>query len=483
MPDYKRVPRVSIPFIVLVFAWPTLGAAGVPDERTTAAQGPESDHKSNIVLVLMDNFGYGEPGVYGGGAIRGAATPNIDSIAHEGFQLTNYNVDAECTPSRASLMTGRYSMRTRLRRGAPPRSPWYGLTQWEYTVAELLSDADYATGIFGKWHLGDSEGRFPTDQGFDEWWGIPRSSDRSYWPDSGSYQKDSGARFIHVMSAKRGEKPRELEVYDRRKRATMDREITDHALDFIQRKAEEDKPFFVYIPYTQTHTPHDPHPDTKGKTGNGDFADILAQTDKYVGELLNTIEELGIKDDTIFIFTSDNGGYGGIGREGFNGPWRGSLFTSYEGSYRVPFLIRWPGKIPPRQISNEIVHAMDVYATLAGMLGLDIPSDRIMDSADHSDFLMGKSEKSARESIVLYVGNEVYGAKWRNWKMLFKEIERIGQPVVTNSTPVYYNLLKDPKEEEPHRHYIQDTWIATPLSQVLAEHQASLEKDPGTPDP
>ena len=248
--------RATIPvfLLVLIVSIPlTVDAAG-------------SDDKPNIVLVLMDNFGYGEPGVYGGGEIRGAPTPNIDSIAHEGFQLTNYNVDAECTPSRASLMTGRYSMRTRLREDGPPQVTMVRDTHLsEHTLAELLSDAGYATGLFGKWHLGDTEGRFPTDQGFDEWWGLPRSSDRSFWPDSASYQDDAGARFMHVMSSKRGEKPKELEVYGRQKRATIDREITDHALDFIQRKAKEDKPFFVFIPYTQTHTPHDPHPDFKGK--------------------------------------------------------------------------------------------------------------------------------------------------------------------------------------------------------------------------
>jgi len=126
---------------------------------------------------------------------------------------------------------------------------------------------------------------------------------------------------------------------------------------------------------------------------------------------------------------------------------------------------------------------MDVYATLAAMLGLELPNDRIMDSADHSDFLMGKSETSARESIVLYIGNEVVGVKWRNWKMLFKEIERIGEPVVTNIDPAIYNLLKDPQEQERLRHYIEDTWIEAPLYKVLAEHQASIENDPGAPDP
>ena len=155
--------------------------------------------------------------------------------------------------------------------GQSPRNshrsyPRYGLNLAEYPLAELLSDAGYTTGLFGKWHLGDTEGRFPTDQGFDEWWGIPRSSDRSFWPDSASYQKDSGVRFMHVMSAKRGEKPKELEVFGRQKRATMDREITDHALDFMQRKAKEDQPFSLFIPYTQTHTPHDPRPDAKSKS-------------------------------------------------------------------------------------------------------------------------------------------------------------------------------------------------------------------------
>ena len=129
----------------------------------------ESNTKPNIVLVLMDNFGYGEIGVYGGGVLRGAPTPNIDSIAAEGFQLTNYNVEAECTPSRSALMTGRYGIRTRQRQEGPPRGVWYGITKWEITLAEMLTDQGYTTGIFGKWHLGDTKGRYPTDQGFEEW--------------------------------------------------------------------------------------------------------------------------------------------------------------------------------------------------------------------------------------------------------------------------------------------------------------------------
>ena len=445
----------------------------------------ESEQKPNIVLVLMDNFGYGEIGVYGGGVLRGAPTPNIDSIAAEGFQLTNYNVEAECTPSRSALMTGRYGIRTRQRQDGPPRGVWYGITKWEITLAEMLTDHGYTTGIFGKWHLGDTKGRYPTDQGFDEWNGIPRSSDRAFWPDSNSFTPGShpDAVFTHVMSSFRGQEPKELEVYDRAKRATIDREITDHAIDFIKRKANAKQPFFAYLPYTQTHEPVDPHPDFYGKTGNGSFADVLAQTDVYVGELLDTIDKLGLKEDTIFIFTSDNGREGVPRSFGFTGPWRGSMFSPYEGSLRVPFLIRWPGKIPTKQVSNELFHQIDLFPTLASFIGADIPKDRIIDGVNQSDFLMGKSEKSARESLVIYIGNELFGVKWHNWKLLIKEMDEDGYGVKDMAYPTVYNLLVDPKEEVPELNYLNDTWVDFPLYQVLEDHELSIEEDPGTPDP
>jgi len=473
MSAYIKISRISV-FLLIIFvvASPTLVAL-------------ENDKQPNIVLVLMDNFGYGEIGVYGGGVLRGAPTPNIDSIAAEGFQLTNYNVEAECTPSRAALMTGRYGIRTRQRQNGPPRGVWYGITQWEITLAEMLSNEGYATGIFGKWHLGDTKGRYPTDQGFDEWNGIPRSSDRAFWPDSNSFTPDShpDADFAHVMSSFRGQEPKELEVYDRAKRATIDKDITDHAIDFIKRKASSNQPFFAYLPYTQTHEPVDPHPDFFGTTGNGSFADVLAQTDAYIGELLDTIEELGLKENTIFIFTSDNGREGVPRSFGFTGPWRGSMFSPYEGSLRVPFLIRWPGKIPNQQVSNEIFHQIDVFPTLASFIGVDIPKDRIIDGVDQSDFLMGKTNKSARDSMVIYIGNELFGAKWRNWKILIKEMDEDGYGIKNMAYPSVYNLIVDPKEEVPELNYLNDTWVDFPLYQVLEDHEVSIDGDPGSPNP
>ncbi len=449
------------------------------------AVGAWAEKQPNVVLVLMDNFGYGEIGVYGGGAMRGAPTPRIDSIAREGLQLTNFNVEAECTPSRSALMTGRYGIRTRQRADQPPRGVWYGITKWEITLAELLSDAGYATGIFGKWHLGDTEGRFPTDQGFDEWIGLPRSSDRAFWPDSNSFQPNShpSAKFTHVMSAKKGEKPVEGAVYNRAKRATIDREITDQAIDFMTRMSGAGQPFFAYLPYTQTHEPVDPHPDFYGSTGNGSFADVLAQTDVYVGELLDTVDGLGIRDDTIFIFTSDNGREGVPRSFGFTGPWRSGMFSPYEGSLRVPFLVRWPDQIPAGRVSNEIVHQMDVFSTVAGFAGVNVPSDRVIDGVDQAQFFRGETDQSARESLVIYIGNTLFGAKWRNWKILLREMDEDGYGIKEMAYPSVYNLIVDPKEEVPELNYLNDTWVDFPLYQVIEDHELSLETDPGTPDP
>ena len=447
-----------------------------------AAGSPE---KPNIVLILMDNFGWGEIGAYGGGELRGAPTPNIDSLAEEGFRLTNFNVEAECTPSRSAMMTGRYGIRTRQRPEGDPRGVWYGITKWEYTLAEMLTDAGYATAQFGKWHLGDTEGRYPTDQGFDEWIGIPRSSDRAFWPDSASWTPDAhpDLEFAHIMKSTRGETPTKHEVFGREKRKVMDRDITDHSIDYIKRKAKDDKPFFVLLSYTQTHEPVDPHPDYYGKTGNGEFADVLAQTDDYVGEVLKTIDDLGLKNNTIVIFTADNGREGVPRSFGFTGPWRAGMFSPYEGSLRVPFLVRWPERIPAGRSSNEIMHQIDLMPTFANIIGAELPTDRVYDGADQTDFLMGKSKKSARESVIIYIGNVLFGVKWRHWKLLLREMDSETYAIQEMAYPSVYNLLVDPKEEVPELNYLNDTWVDFPLYQVLEDHEASLAADTGAPDP
>ena len=452
-----------------------------------------AESRPNIVLIFMDNFGYGELGVYGGGITRGAPTPRIDSLAEEGIRLTNFNVEAQCTPSRSALMTGRYAIRSG-NGSVPITTGMYGLTQWEITMAEMLSDAGYVTGMFGKWHLGHTKGRFPTDQGFDEWYGIPNSTDESLWPDQPQFNevvKENLSPFAvpeYVYEGNKGSDPKKVKVYDSALRPEIDRECTDRAKDFIKRQAEAGKPFFAFIPYTQTHMPVIPSKEFAGRSGNGDWGDVLMQIDVYTGELLDTLDELGIADNTIFIFTSDNGPEMLPGHNGWSGPWRGSYFTGLEGSLRVPFIMRWPGKIPAGMVSNEIVHEMDLFPTLANIAGGTVPNDREIDGIDQSEFFLGKKNKSNRDGLIVYVGNELFGIKWRNWKMMFQEVERGTDERKTFDFPRFFNLYSDPKEEYPlTKATAGHFWVRWPMAELLKAHLASLKREPpiisGTPDP
>ena len=448
--------------------------------------------KPNIVLVFLDNFGWGEPGFNGGGIVRGAETPRMDQVAAEGLRLTNFNVEAQCTPSRSAIMTGRYAIRSG--NGVVPLgSGVYGLVQWEYTMAEMLSDAGYATGMYGKWHLGRTEGRFPTDQGFDEWYGIHNSTDESTYSSRPGFA-ESGVEETWVMDAKKGEKPNKVRPYRLDYRPLIDKDLTDRAIKFMETNARKKKPFFVFLPYTATHFPTMVHPDYQGKSGNGAWGDMLMQIDGYTGQLLDSIDDLGIRENTIFIFTADNGPEMAHGNnivslettsQGSPGPWRGTLFTSYEGSLRVPFAIRWPGKIPAGKASNEIVHEMDLFPTLAKVAGGKVPDDRIIDGIEMTDFFTGKNNKSGRESVVVYMGNDVYGIKWRNWKLHLKEMDTVFGQVKEYGMPKVYNLYRDMSERE--NVFFADTWVPKAAMPKLAEHAASLQQEPpikpGTPDP
>jgi arylsulfatase len=249
--------------------------------------------RPNVVFILMDNLGYGEVGCNGGGLVRGAPTPHIDRLARQGMKLLNFNVEPQCTPSRSALMTGRFALRSGTHSVDLTGGP-YGLVQWEMTLAKLLAGQGYATGHFGKWHLGNVPGRLPTDQGFDEWYGIPDTTYESLWPSTPGFDPKI-AHVAHIMEGRKGEASREVAVYDLTTRPEIDMEITNRTIDFIKRSAAAKKPFYAYVPYTLVHYPTIPSAQFKGKTGHGDWADCLAQMDHNVGRLLDTIDELGLR--------------------------------------------------------------------------------------------------------------------------------------------------------------------------------------------
>jgi arylsulfatase len=476
-----------------------LGAAAlwlaVAQADVALAQPPQSA-KPNIVFMLADNVGYGELGVYGGGILRGAPTPRIDALATEGMRLLNFNVEAQCTPTRSAFMTGRFSIRSGTYEvpigGAPD-----GLTQWEVTIAQLLSAQGYATGMWGKWHLGSIEERLPTNRGFDEWYGIPRTYDEALWPslnETNSLWPSVGDKqgwdpklvpAEPIYDARKGEKPRVVGELNVDRRRTMDAEITSRAVEFIKRNAHDGKPFFAYVPFANLHLPTVPNPDFAGKTGNGDWADCLAEMDYRTGQILDAIKQAGIEDNTLVVWTSDNGPEGSDPWQGDSGPWRGTYFTAMEASLRAPFIVRWPGKVPAGRVSNEIVHIVDMFTTLAHVGGAEVPKDRPIDGVDQLDFLLGKQDTSNRQGFPAYVADRLSAVKWRNWKMHILWQVNMYDPVQRLPLPKIVNLLTDLKEERDVGIY--NTWVADPMFKILAQFEGSLKKYPpikaGTPDP
>jgi len=438
--------------------------------------------KPNILMILVDNLGYGELGVYGGGELRGAPTPRIDKLAAEGMRLTNFNVEPQCTPSRSALMTGRHPIRS-----GTTKVVWgmlYGMTQWEQTMPELLSGQGYATGMFGKWHIGASKGRFPTDQGFDEWYGIANTTDEAQYSSQFQYDAEVGLKPV-IQESRRGEEPKTVEPYDLKMRRKIDTELTHRAIDFMQRQAKAGKPFFAFVPLTQVHLPTLPHPDFVGKTGNGDFADSVVEMDYHVGEMLDTLEELGVSDNTIVIFASDNGPEEVAAYHGTSGYWRGHYFTALEGSLRAPFIIRWPSRIPAGEVTNEMVHITDLFTTFAGISGYEVPGDRIIDGVDQSDLFFNKNGHSKRDGFPIYNGDDLYAYKWRDWKVHFIQLDSMfGSPKNLN-VPHIYNLIKDPKEE--YNVAPESTWILPVVMSRVLDFRKTLVTEPpiqlGTPDP
>jgi len=453
------------------------------DHSITMLQQPGA--KPNIVFLLMDNLGYGEPGCYGGGLTRGAATPRIDKLATEGTRLLNFNVEAQCTPSRSAILTGRFAIRSGTH-SVPIGGGLDGLTQWETTLADLLSGVGYTTAHFGKWHLGSDQGRLPNAQGFDEWYGIPRTTDEAFWP-SDPAAKAAGVELTHIMEGKKGEKSRELAVYDLEQRRLIDTEITRRTIDFMKRSVQARKPFYAYVPFTLVHFPTLPNPKFAGKTGYGDFPDALAEMDAHVGEILDAIDELRVRDNTVVVFTSDNGPEATWPWQGSSGPWRGYYFTHMEGSLRTPFIIRWPNRVPAGRVSNEIVHEVDTFTTFAAFAGAKIPTDRAIDGVDQTDFLFGKSEKSNREGFPVFVADRLEAVKWKNWKVVFYDEQRDWwTPPTKLGSPKAFDLITDPKEEYPATG-LRSSWLAGPAMKVVVEFEESLKKyppiPPGTPDP
>ena len=438
--------------------------------------------KPNIALILADNLGWGELGCYGGGPLRGAPTPRSDRLADEGLRLTNFNVESDCVPTRAALMTGRHAIRTGAFQSLPHGVP-QGLTRWEVLLPELLKTQGYRTALFGKWHLGEIQERLPSARGFDEWYGLPRTLNEAFFTTTVGFDPDVGPR-PYLMEGAAGEPSTHLGELNLDTRRLIDAEIVERSVRFMRESVAAGAPFFLYAPTTQMHFPNLAHPDFMGRTGFGEMADSLVELDHRVGEILDAIDALGVRDDTLVIFASDNGPEFRDPWRGTAGFWRGTYHTAMEGGLRAPAILRWPGRIAAGRASDEIVHVSDLYSTLASIAGASVPHDRPVDGVDQTAFLLGE-ERSAREGFVYFIKEDLRAAKWRDWKCHY-----FWEPEVNHSrgkleSPLLFHLIQDPKEETNVA--LSCSWALGPIARMVAEFRASLRAfppiAPGTADP
>ena len=436
-------------------------------------------NKPNIVYFHVDNLGYGELGCYGGGILRGAETRRIDQFAYEGFQLLNYAPEAQCTPSRTALLTGRYAIRTGNHTVAMAGAE-SGIVAWERTLGDVFSDAGYATMCMGKWHIGDCDGRWPTDHGFDDWYGPPHSYDESLWETDPWYMPGRDP-VSHMLEGRKREKVRQAEQLTFDLKRNIDVEYKRRAFRFMEESSRAKHPFFLYFNHSLMHIPVEPRDEYKGKSGNGDWADSLLQLDGDFGELLDKIDALGLGENTIIVFAGDNGNEEMLLNRGTSGFFEGSYFTGMEASLRTPCIARWPGKIAAGRKSNEIMHITDWFTTLLTMAGLPVPSDRVIDGKDQSSFLYGKQEKSNREGFPYWNGDKLYGVKWQNFKMVLMQQKYFTDPALPLAMPHIINLLTDPKEREPYNHVYLHTWTFAHFGRLMKEFQESVAKEPLIP--
>ncbi len=369
--------------------------------------GHAKERPPNVVLIFIDDMGYGDIGPFGSKINQ---TPNLDRMAEEGRKLTSFYVASPvCTPSRAALMTGSYPRRVGLGMGSGHLVLFPGdahaLHPDEITIAEILQDAGYATGCFGKRHLGDQPGFLPTDQGFDRYFGIPYSNDM--WPALTAWP------FPALPILEGHEVVGEVKTME--DQATLCRRFTDAATDFI--REHRDEPFFVYLPHAYVHHPRQAAPEFMQAAAGNALKAQIEELDWSVGRILATLRELDLAADTFVLFTSDNGGTG----SNVNKPLRGGKGSAFEGGMRVPTVAWWPGKIPAASTCDAILTAMDLLPTLARWGGGSVPDDRVIDGKDIAPLLLGKpGASSPHDAFFYHQSNTLLAVRSGPWK-LFKD--------------------------------------------------------------
>lgn len=376
----------------------------------------------NFIVIFTDDQGYEDIGCFGSPKIK---TPHLDKLAAEGRKFTSfYSANSVCSPSRAALMTGCYPTRVSVPGVLFPRHK-EGLNPDEITIAEVLKTKGYATSCIGKWHIGHKPKFLPTRQGFDSYYGIPYSNDMTIDPEA-QLAADINLREGFTLDRIKNEKPKKNLVPLMRNeevieypcdQTTLTKRYTDEAVKFIEKN--EDKPFFLYLPHTMPHIPLFASKNFKGKSDRGPYGDTIEEIDWSVGEIMKALRKNSLDENTLVIYTSDNGPWKlKEGRGGSAHPLRGYKFQTYEGGMRVPCIMSWKGKIPSGTVCDEIGATIDLLPTFADLAGAKIPDDRIIDGKNIWPIISGKKgARSPHDIYYYYKGNRLESARQGKWKI------------------------------------------------------------------
>jgi arylsulfatase len=384
----------------------------------------------NVILIFTDDQGYNDVGVFGANDI---ATPHLDQMASAGVKLTSfYAAQAVCSASRAGILTGCYPNRIGIHNAMMPNSK-VGLNSTETTIAEMLKEKGYATAIYGKWHLGDDLEFLPTKHGFDEWFGIPYSNDM--WP-------------LHPLQGPVFNFP-DLPLYENETvidtlldQTQLTTQITERSVDFINRNKE--KPFFLYVPHPQPHVPLFVSDKFKGKSDRGLYGDVIMEIDWSVGQIMEALKTNGLEENTIVIFTSDNGPWLAYGNHAGSAlPLREGKGTAWEGGQREPFIMKYPNKLEAGKVLDTPVMAIDILPTIAEITNAELPLKTI-DGKSVWKVLTGESKESPQEAYFFYYKvNELHGVRYGKWKLYFPHNYRTmnGQEPGKDGIPSRYKMI------------------------------------------
>lgn len=383
----------------------------------SCAHSPE-ERPPNIVIIFTDDQGYGDVGVFGAKTIE---TPHLDRMAQEGVRLTNFYVSsAVCSASRAALLTGSYHRRVDIDGALTPHST-RGLHTREVTLAELLKQKDYATAAIGKWHLGHQAAFLPTAHGFDTYFGIPYSNDMS--PDPNNNPRERARKWPPLPLVQ------DLETLELEPdQSHLTRRYTEAAVAFIE--ANQDRPFFLYLAHTMPHVPLYASASFMGTSAQGLYGDVIQEIDASVGDVLATLTRTGLDEETLVIFTSDNGPWKVFGNHsGDCGPLRGNKGTSWECGVRVPFIARWPGHLPENRVNDAYAMTIDLLPTIARLTETTLPAHPI-DGKDIWPLLTLETAASPHEALFFYYARQLQAVRYNQWKLYFphryRHVDQIG---------------------------------------------------------